>query len=125
MKPLYKFFAFFFLILLLGFFISPTNKTEIFFGALIPFIASIIEVFLLLRAVKVDLMMTTKILMIGFVLKMVFFAPYLLGIIYFYSFNTHSFVFSFLGSFIAFHTLEAVLLNTFFNKNRSINDFRR
>lgn len=116
MNPLYKFFAFFFLILLLGFFISPTNKTEIFFGALTPFIASIIEVFLLLRAVKVDLMMTTKILMIGFVLKMVFFAPYLLGIIYIYSFDTHSFVFSFLGSFIAFHTLEAVLLNTFFNK---------
>ena len=69
MKPLYKSFAFFFLILLLGFFISPTNKTEIFFGALTPFIASIIEVFFLLRAVKVDLMMTTKILMIGFILK--------------------------------------------------------
>lgn len=116
MKPLYKSFALFFLILFLGFFISPTNKTEIFFGALTPFIASIIEVFFLLRAVKVDLMMTTKILMIGFVLKMVFFAPYLLGIIYFYSFDTHSFVFSFLGSFIAFHTLESVLLNTFFNK---------
>jgi len=49
-------------------------------------------------------------------LKMIFFAPFLLALIHFYAFNTHSFVFSFLGSFIAFHTLEAVLLNTFFNK---------
>ncbi|GIS47688.1 MAG: hypothetical protein Ct9H90mP20_3580 [Candidatus Neomarinimicrobiota bacterium] len=46
---------------------------------------------------------------------MIFFAPFLLALIHFYAFNTHSFVFSFLGSFIAFHTLEAMFINSLFN----------
>jgi len=102
-------------ILTIGLLIYPENKTEIILGTLTPFAVSLTETYLLFKFSQRDIMSTTKILMIGFVLKMIFFAPFLLALIYFYAFNTHSFVFSFLGSFIAFHTLEAMFINSLFN----------
>lgn len=109
----YVFFAAF--ILSIGLLIYPENKKEIILGTLTPFAVSLTETYLLFKFSQTDIMSTTKILMIGFVLKMIFFAPFLLALIYFYAFNTHSFVFSFLGSFIAFHTLEAMFINSLFN----------
>ena len=102
-------------ILTIGLLIYPEYKTEIILGTLTPFAISLTETYLLFKFSQTDIMSTTKILMIGFVLKMLFFAPFLLVLIYFYAFNTHSFVFSFLGSFIAFHTLEAMFINSLFN----------
>jgi len=109
----YVFFAAF--ILSIGLLIYPENKKEIILGTLTPFAVSLTETYLLFKFSQTDIMSTTKILMIGFVLKMIFFAPFLLALIYFYAFNTHSFVFSFLGSFIVFHTLEAMFINSLFN----------
>lgn len=109
----YVFFAAF--ILSIGLLIYPENKKEIILGTLTPLAVSLTETYLLFKFSQTDIMSTTKILMIGFVLKMIFFAPFLLALIYFYAFNTHSFVFSFLGSFIVFHTLEAMFINSLFN----------
>jgi len=105
-------------ILTIGLLIYPDNKTEITIGTLTPFTTSLSETYLLFKFSQTNIASTTKILMIGFVLKMIFFAPFLLALIYFYAFNTHSFVFSFLGSFIAFHTLEAMFINSLFNQKQ-------
>ena len=102
-------------IIIIGFTVYPNNKIEIAVGTLTPFTVALIETYLLLKTSQINALSTTRILMIGFVLKMVFFAPFLLALIHFYAFNTHSFVFSFLGSFIAFHTLEAMFINSLFN----------
>ena len=115
MRQLINYVLFAAFILTIGLLIYPENKKEIIFGTLTPFAVSLTETYLLFKFSQTDIMSTTKILMIGFVLKMIFFAPFLLALIYFYAFNTHSFVFSFLGSFIAFHTLEAMFINSLFN----------
>jgi|TARA_B100000959_G_C14644899_1_gene485856 hypothetical protein len=115
MRQLINYVLFAAFILTIGLLIYPENKKEIILGTLTPFAVSLTETYLLFKFSQTDIMSTTKILMIGFVLKMIFFAPFLLALIYFYAFNTHSFVFSFLGSFIAFHTLEAMFINSLFN----------
>jgi len=115
MRQLINYVLFAAFILTIGLLIYPENKKEIILGTLTPFAVSLTETYLLFKFSQTDIMSTTKILMIGFVLKMIFFAPFLLSLIYFYAFNTHSFVFSFLGSFIAFHTLEAMFINSLFN----------
>ena len=115
MRQLINYVLFAAFILTIGLLIYPENKKEIILGTLTPFAVSLTETYLLFKFSQTDIMSTTKILMIGFVLKMIFFAPFLLALIYFYAFNTHSFVFSFLGSFIAFHMLEAMFINSLFN----------
>ena len=115
MRQLINYVLFAAFILTIGLLIYPENKKEIILGTLTPFAVSLTETYLLFKFSQTDIMSTTKILMIGFVLKMIFFAPFLLALIYFYAFNTHSFVFSFLGSFIVFHTLEAMFINSLFN----------
>lgn len=115
MRQLINYVLFAAFILTIGLLIYPENKKEIILGTLTPFAVSLTETYLLFKFSQTDIMSTTKILMIGFVLKMIFFAPFLLALIYFYAFNTHPFVFSFLGSFIAFHTLEAMFINSLFN----------
>jgi len=45
---------------------------------------------------------------------MAIFGLYLMIIINFYSFNPYPFVFSFAGSFLAFHALEAVVLKSLY-----------
>jgi len=102
-------------ILTIGLLIYPEYKTEIILGTLTPFAISLTETYLLFKFSQTDIMSTTKILIIGFVLKMIFFAPFLLVLIYFYAFNTQSFVFSFLGSLIAFHSLETMFIYSLFN----------
>ena len=115
MKQLPNFILLAVLILITGFTVYPNNKIQIIVGTLTPFTVALIETYLLLKTSQINALSTTRILMIGFVLKMIFFAPFLLALIHFYAFNTHSFVFSFLGSLIAIHTMEAMLINSLLN----------
>ena len=62
-----------------------------------------------------EVLKTTKVLIYGFIIKMILFGGFLLIIINFYSFNTVAFVFSFLASFLTFHTLEAIYLKLLFD----------
>ncbi len=90
MRQLINYVLFAAFILTIGLLIYPENKKEIILGTLTPFAVSLTETYLLFKFSQTDIMSTTKILMIGFVLKMIFFAPFLLALIYFYAFNTHS-----------------------------------
>ncbi len=92
----------------------PDYSLEIFWGIFLPWIVAVTELFLVFKAKIKDPQLTTKVLMAGFVGKMVLFAVYLTSIIYFYSFTPLPFVISFLGSFLAFHTLEAIVLKSLF-----------
>ena len=103
----------------LGFFglgagIQPDYKMEIFWGIFGPYIVAAVELFFVLRAKEKYPQLTTKVLMTGFVGKMILFGVYISIIIYFYSFEPVPFVFSFAGSFLAFHALEALVLKSLF-----------
>jgi FtsH-binding integral membrane protein len=94
--------------------IQPDNQLEIFWGILIPWAVSIIELFFVFKMKEKSPQLTTKVLMIGFGGKMIIFGLYLFTIIYFYSFEPYPFMFSFAGSFLAFHTLEAFVLKSLY-----------
>ena len=92
--------------------IHPEYKKEIFWGIFMPWAVATVELFWIFNAKGKDPQLTTKILMMGFVGKMIVFALFLSIIIYFYAFKPYTFVFSFLGSFLAFHTLETFMLKS-------------
>mgnify|MGYP003329672338 CR=1 FL=1 len=94
----------------------PQNKMEVYLGNIVPFFIYIIESSLYLKKQISNPIQSTKILIYGFIFKMAFFAPFLLVFIYFYTFNTRIFVFSFLCSIILFHVLEAMIISSIFNK---------
>ncbi|MBN4081019.1 hypothetical protein JYT44_01505 [Caldithrix abyssi] len=98
----------------LGAGIQPDYKIEIFWGIFMPWAVASIEIFLVFKAKGKDPLLMTKVLMAGFVGKMLLFGVYLTIIIYFYSFEPYPFIFSFAGSFLAFHALEALVLKSFF-----------
>ena len=121
MNKFFKFFLYLEIaILTFGIFLFDQNRFEIFLGSLPPFFVYIIESYLYLNSKKNDPIQSTKILIYGFIFKMAFFAPFLLIIIYFYAFNTRIFVFSFLCSIILFHSLEAMIIGSFFNRKTKI-----
>ena len=103
-------------ILMLGIFLFSQHKIEIILGSIAPFFTYMIESYLYVNSKKNNPIQSTKILIFGFIFKMAFFAPFLLLFIYFYAFNTRIFVFIFLGSIILFHTIEAIIVGSFFNK---------
>ncbi len=92
--------------------IRPEYITEIFWGIFVPWSVAVIELFWVFKAKEKDPQLTTKVLMVGFVGKMIVFGIFLSIIIYFYAFKPYPFVFSFAGSFLAFHTLEAFVLKS-------------
>lgn len=98
----------------LGAGIEPDSKIEIFWGIFMPWTVAAIELFIVYRFRGKAPQLMTKILMTGFAGKMIAFGVYLMIIIYFYSFNPYPFVFSFVGSFLAFHTLEALVLKSLY-----------
>ena len=65
-----------------------------------------------------EVLKTTKVLIYGFIAKMIIFGVFLFIIIHFYSFNALAFVFSFLTSFLVFHTLETIFLKLLFDRKR-------
>ena len=108
-------------ILIAGSLLSYQNKIEIFLSSLIPFLVYGIESYLYINSKKTNPIQSTRILIFGFIFKMAFFGPFLLGFIYFYAFNTRIFVFSFLFSIILFHTLEAMIIGSLFKlKNNKV-----
>ncbi len=98
----------------LGVGIQPEYKIEIFWGILLPWAVAAIELFMVFRAKDKAPQLMTKILMTGFVGRMIIFGAYLLIIFNFYSFAPYPFMFSFSGSFLAFHTLEAFVLKSLY-----------
>ena len=98
-----------------GLLIKPQFANEIIWGIFMPWIISSLEVFILHQVFNKEVLQTTKVLIYGFIIKMIFFGGFLLIIINFYSFNTVAFVFSFLASFLTFHTLEAIYLKLLFD----------
>ncbi|MDP6499562.1 MAG: hypothetical protein QF743_02520 [Candidatus Marinimicrobia bacterium] len=98
----------------LGAGIRPEFGFEIFLGIILPWAVAAVELFYLFRAKAKNPQLTIKILMVGFIGKMFIFGSYLLMIFYFYTFNPYPFMFSFVGSFLAFHTLEALVLKSLF-----------
>lgn len=116
MKHIQNFIYLEIIILIAGSLLNNQNKIEVFLGSIAPFIIYIIESYLYLKSQKTNPIQSTRILIFGFIFKMAFFAPFLLGFIYFYAFNARIFVFSFLCSIILFHVLEAMIIGSFFNK---------
>ena len=108
------------IILIAGSLLSYQNKIEIFLSSLIPFLVYGIESYLYINSKKTNPLQSTRILIFGFIFKMAFFGPFLLGFIYFYAFNTRIFVFSFLCSIILLHALEAMIIGSFFNRKTKI-----
>ena len=98
----------------LGVGIQPEYKIEIFWGILLPWAVAAIELFMVFRAKGKAPQLMTKILMTGFVGRMIIFGAYLLIVFNFYSFAPYPFMFSFSGSFLAFHTLEAFVLKSLY-----------
>ena len=94
--------------------INPEYIKELFWGILLPWLVVLVELFFIYKAKEKNSQLTTNILLSGFVGKMVIFGIYLSIIIYFYSFTPLPFVISFSGSFIVFHTLEAIVLKSLF-----------
>ena len=66
----------------------PEYSLEIFWGIFLPWIVAVTELYLVFKAKIKDPQLTTKVLMGGFLGKMVLFAVYLSSIIYFYSLNS-------------------------------------
>ena len=104
--------------IILGVIIKPQYNNEVILGISIPWITSSLEFFLVKRAHDKKVQLTTKVLIYGFIIKMLVFGSFILFIYYFYSFNPLVFVFSFLTSFLAFHTLEAVFLKLLFDRKK-------
>ena len=98
----------------LGAGIEPDSKIEIFWGVFMPWTVAAIELFIVYRLRGKTPQLMTKILMTGFVGRMIIFGAYLLIIFNFYSFAPYPFMFSFSGSFLAFHTLEASVLKSLY-----------
>lgn len=110
---------FYFVLLGVGLFglsagINPEYIRELFWGILLPWLVVLVELFFVYKAKEKKSQLTTKVLLVGFISKMFLFAIYLSLIIYFYSFTPLPFVISFSGSFIVFHTLEAIVLKSLF-----------
>ena len=101
-----------------GFLIKPQFINAIICGILLPWVISSIEIFILNRVYDKEVLKTTKVLIYGFISKMIIFGAFLLIIINFYSFNALAFVFSFLTSFLVFHTLETVFLKLLFDRKK-------
>ena len=107
-----------FVLIGMGFLIKPQFINEIIWGILLPWVISSIEIFIFYRVYNKEVLKTTKVLIYGFITKMIVFGAFLLIIINFYSFNALAFVFSFLTSFLVFHTLETVFLKLLFDRKK-------
>ena len=101
-----------------GLLIKPHFANEIIWGIFMPWIISSLEVFILHQVFNKEVLQTTKVLIYGFIIKMILFGGFLLIIINFYSFNALAFVFSFLTSFLVFHTLETVFLKLLIDRKK-------
>ncbi|MFQ6612172.1 MAG: hypothetical protein ACE5D2_03615 [Fidelibacterota bacterium] len=96
--------------LLAGFF--PGIKVEIFLGFLLPWFSLMVEIPLIKKTFISNPVSLTKLLIKGFMIKFVAYGVYLFVIIEFYTSNPHPFIFSFAGSFLVLHMVEAGVLKS-------------
>jgi hypothetical protein len=95
--------------------IYPDYHFELFLGWILPSLAGFITIYLVLDASKKDAQRVTKIIAIGFVVKMIYYGSIILIIFKLYPFKPIPFIFSFAGFFIVLHALEAVIIKDISN----------
>jgi len=86
-------------------------KQELFFGWAVPSIAGLFTIYFVLRAANIDYKLVTNVLIKGFIIKMIYYALIIFGLFKVYAFEPLPFIGSFAGFFLAFHSLEAVIIN--------------
>ena len=62
-----------FVLIFLGFLIKPQFINEIIWGILLPWVISTIEIFIFYRVYNKEVLKTTKVLIYGFIAKMIIF----------------------------------------------------
>ena len=65
-----------FVLIILGFLIKPQFINEIIWGILLPWVISSIEILILYRVYDKEVLKTTKVLIYGFITKMVIFGVF-------------------------------------------------
>lgn len=96
--------------LLAGFY--PAAKTAIFLGILLPWITLMIEIPLIKKTFRTNPVGLTRLLIKGFGIKFLVYGVYLFVILQFCTSNPHPFIFSFAGSFLVLHMVEAGVLKS-------------
>ena len=89
---------------------SPANAASVFFGILGPFLAVAVTWLLVERVARQSPAALTSVMMIGFVVKMVLFAVYVVAVVRLAVVDWTAFTISFAASFIALYAVEALLL---------------
>ena len=89
---------------------SPVHATAVLFGMLGPFVAVAATWLLVERAARTNPAGLTALLMAAFVVKMAFFALYVVAVVRLGGVDWTAFTISFAVAFIALYAAEAVLL---------------
>jgi hypothetical protein len=92
--------------------VFPEVKTEIFLGILLPWVTLMIEIPLIKKTFRTDPVGLTNLLIKGFGIKFLIYGVYLFVILKFCTSNPHPFIFSFAGSFLVLHMVEAGVLKS-------------
>lgn len=88
----------------------PEFRFELLLGWALPVVAGFITMYFVLDASKKDAQLVTKVIAIGFALKMVYYGTFILILVKFYTFEPIPFVVSFAGFFLGLHALEAIII---------------
>ena len=99
-------------ILGLSVYFFPQYQSELFFGWFGPVVSGAVTIYFVQRESKKGLSLITKILVIGFAIKMVFYGAYIIILFNFYTFSHVPFILSFAGCFITLHIGEAFFFNS-------------
>ena len=102
-------FGIFFFMVLLSILI-PLYQIEIFFGWLLPTVASVISTCAIFYAQKKGPIVLTKMIAKGFIVKMVYYGIIILLVIKHYAFQPIPFVCSLTGFFMVLHVMEAIVI---------------
>jgi hypothetical protein len=90
--------------------LAPEYRMEVFFGMVGPLVAVVATWLLIDRAARVNPAGVTQILLSGFVLKLAFFALYVVAVVKLAGVERVPFVVSFSSYFVALYGIEALLL---------------
>ena len=77
----------------------PQFRNELFLGWLGPFLAGVVTIYFVLRAAKTNIKTTTKVLIVGFIAKLIFYGAYVMLLGKLYSFEPLPLICSFLAFF--------------------------
>tara|TARA_B110000014_G_C20119610_1_gene592726 strand:+ start:951 stop:1298 length:348 start_codon:yes stop_codon:yes gene_type:complete len=93
----------------------PMFLFEIFFGWLLPAFAGTVTMYFVLSSSNKEPTALTKILAIGFAIKMLYYGIVILLLIKLYAFEPIPFICSFSGFFMGLHAIEAVIIKRISN----------